>query len=156
MNRIALALLVTLAAANAGGALARPVHLWSAGELAQKADLVIVATALSTRDTPGFAQKDSKADTWVPVETLFQVAAVLKGELKSRTATLPHYCYFGPEAEVAVIDGPSFVRFNPAARRQYLLFLKRAEDGALEPVSGQYDPDQSLKVLEEYHVSGER
>ncbi len=66
-----------------------------------------------------------------------------------------HYRYHRREGEVAVVDGPSFVRFDPNKKRDYLLFLKRAEDGVYEPLSGQYDPDTSIKVLREYHVSTE-
>ena len=33
---------------------------------------------------------------------------------------------------------------------EYMLFLKKRSDGRYEPVSGQYDPDDSVKLVQSY------
>ena len=64
--------------------------------------------------------------------------------------------HFSKEAEVTVIDGPVFVEFDPQKKNQYLAFLKRNADGTYEPLTGQYDPYGSFKLVQPYHVTRER
>jgi hypothetical protein len=138
------------------GAGARPVQLWYPADLWKKAQLVVVGTAKGTKDTcVEYGQKPTP-EMWVSVDTAFQVEAVPKGKLKGKTVQMRHHRYYGSEAEVNIIDGPSFVEFNPAKQRKHMLFLKRGADGSWEPLTGQYDPWQSVIVLQEYHRDEER
>lgn len=140
----------------ASSASARPVKIWPFEELNEKADLVIVGSAISSADAKGFTYPDAKADTLVSVDTVFHIDCTLKGDLKSDNVTVSHNRYYGKEAEITIIDGPSFIEFNTKLKNQYLIFLKRADDGSYKPLTGQYDPDNSFFVLQRYHISKER
>ena len=133
---------------------ARPVKIWSLQELTTKADLVVVATAVSSTDTKNWVYPEAKDTTWVTVDTVFSIETVLKGELKGPSVTVQHFRYWKPEA--SVIDGPSFVQFAPSKKHRYLMFLGRKANGRYEPLTGQYDPDGSFFMLENYHISRER
>jgi hypothetical protein len=134
-------------------ALARPIAVRSYDQLTKEADLVVIASPTATRDTPerrnlpGF----SSAIPVIGVETTFQVAAMLKGEVnpgptdKSKPLTLHHYRL--PDRAAALPNGPGLVAFDPKDRKQYLLFLKREADGRFCAVSGQTDPDLSIEPL---------
>ncbi len=135
---------------------ARPVKMWSLQELTAKADLIVVATALFSQDAKGFAYPNAEAKTWVTVDTLFSVATVLKGDLKSATLTVQHFRYHDRNAAMTVIDGPSFIEFSASKKHQYLMFLERKGKGLYVPLTGQYDPVNSFFLLQNYHVSRER
>jgi hypothetical protein len=136
---------------------ARPVKIWSFEELNEKADLVIVGTAISSADAKGLAYPEAKADTWVSVDTVFQIDSTLKGDLKTDKVTVRHNRYYGNTPEITIIDGPSsFIEFNTKLKNQYLIFLKRTDDGSYVPLTGQYDPGNSFFLLQQYHISKER
>ena len=145
---------------NALSVSARPVRIWYPNELWEKADLVVMATADNSQDE--YKVENSRADTWVPVLTKFNVEAVLKGKMEKKSVldkvsvTVRHYRYHDKTSEITVIDGPAFVEFNPEAKNQYLIFLAGKPDGTYEPLTGQYDPWQSFLVVEAYHQSKER
>lgn len=134
---------------------ARPVRMWVPDELAGKADLVVIATVHSTADEGRYDPSHAKAETWVPVQSVFDVQSVLKGGFVGiKTVTVRHYRYFRPSASVSVVDGPVFVTFNPRRKNAYLIYLKRV-NGAYEPLSGQEDPWQSFALLQPYRASDE-
>lgn len=61
----------------------------------------------------------------------------------------------------SILDGPTFVEFDPKQRHRYLMFLKNstAKEGIVdhfEPLTGLYHPNQSFRLLERYHISKER
>jgi hypothetical protein len=131
-------------------AAARPVDDWSDQKLTKRADAILIGAPTSSEDEPA-DRSNAKPDSWVGVNTKFHVAAILKGKLKEDEITFLHQRYFGGEkVQIETIDGPNFVKFDPRAGTKYLLFLKRLDDGRFEPVSGQYDPDLSLKVIQDY------
>ena len=125
-------------------AIARPVQLWSIEELKEQADVVLIGSVAATEDAQGFTYENAAADTWVKVDTVFQVETVFKGKLEADTVAVRHERYFGQEAEVQVVDGPAFIAFDAEQKQRYLIFLKRTEGGTLEPLSGQYDPEFSF------------
>ena len=133
---------------------ARPVRMWSLSELTAKADLVVVATAASSTDAKNYVYPDAKDTTWVTVDTVFSIETVLKGEIKTPRVTVQHFRYW--KSDASVVDGPSFVEFFPARKHRYLMFLERKANGRYEPLTGQYDPDGSFFMLENYHISRER
>ncbi|MGV3721600.1 MAG: hypothetical protein ACO1SX_11880 [Actinomycetota bacterium] len=132
---------------------ARPVAFRNYDQLTREADLVVIASPTATRDTP--ERRDlpgiSPAIPVIGVETTFQVAAMLKGEVnlgptdKSKPLTLHHYRL--PDNSVISPNGPSLVVFNPKDRKQFLMFLKREADGRFSALSGQTDPELSIEPL---------
>lgn len=155
-----LAAITCLGFANALSVSARPVRIWDPHDLWKKADLVVIATVETSQDE--YQIDGAKADAWIPVLTKFDVQAVLKGKLEKKSVSdkvsvkVRHNRYADKTAEVTVVDGPSFVEFNPKARNRYLIFLARKQNGIYEPLTGQYDPWQSFLRLQQYDPSKER
>ena len=153
---------VALALAGPREAAARRIVPWSYEDLLKAADLVVVAGAVAS-DPAGDA-KDPVPDGAIGVDTRFAVRLVLKGEAPRGGLTVLHYRWgkaqSGDEAERRAKDPPNFVAFRTGAARvdvsgtpvdvpapDYLLFLKKRADGRYEPVSGQIDPDRSVREL---------
>ena len=121
-------------------------------ELFEKSDLVVIATPKTkTTDTkecaylPNIMRLDGNGNESrvgsIGVETVFAVAAVLKGEKTIKDFTLHHY----REAQTGEgeMNGPSLVFFDPSDQshqKSYLLFLVRESDGRFAPTGGQTDP----------------
>jgi hypothetical protein len=147
---------VLLAFAAGKSLLARPVEMWSDERLWKEADLVLIGTVKSSDDVQA-DRSNAKPDSWVEVDTTFTAGRVLKGTLTGKSALVRHRRYFAKDAEIEVIDGPSFVEFDPAKKHQYLMFLKKSgEEDVYEPLTGQYDPSQSFVQQVRYHVTNER
>jgi hypothetical protein len=159
LQRLCLFVIAWLAAmAHSPAANARPARHWSEAELWDQADVVVIAKAHSTKDVNRVPADPPPPETWVAVATTFEIQAVLKGKPSDKSLEVRHHRYLGKDAEVAVVDGPSFVEFT-AGKHQYLMFLKAEKvDGAVvyEPLTGQFDPDRSFRRVEPYHVSDER
>jgi hypothetical protein len=126
--------------------------------------LVVVATALATADS-GETRKFEGMMDYTGVNTKLRVEAFLKGKIEARTITVRHFRR--PKDESATKNAPPLVvfRLEPLEIEvsalgpsrvalkgslplpQYLLFLKRLQDGRYEPVSGQDAPDESIREL---------
>lgn len=136
---------------------ARPVTHWSETELWREADVVVIGAALGTKDPKGVPGRKPERGDKVTVETEFSAAVVLKGKFAGDTVSVHHHRYLHPDDETEIIDGPSLLYFDPAKKRRYVIFLKQnAETKAYEPLTGQYDPDQSFLEIKPYHISRER
>ena len=137
---------------------ARPVRMWSFQELNDKADLVVVATVASSADAKDHAYPEAKATTGVAIDSVFNVAGILKGELKTPTLTVRHYRYYDRRLDAASgpEDGPCFLKFpardSEGYLNQFLMFLQRSADACYEPLSGQGDPHYSIFLLQGGHV----
>ncbi len=143
-----------------GLAQARITRAWTYAELFAGADLVVIATPSATHqrkeqaELPGIVQtspdKKSAPVIGQRIETTFKVLAVLKGLARDETGGttgifyLHHYSEIGPS-----LNGPLHVSFDPKAKLQYLMFLKRGFDGQYIAVSGQTDPWFSIEPLRE-------
>jgi hypothetical protein len=137
-----------LALACAASIAKRPVRLWSSEDLVKEADVVVIATVQSsTHDAKNHKYTNPKSETWVDVDTDFAVQATLKGKNVEKRLTLRHKRYYSPTANISVVDGPAFVTFSSKTKTAFLLFLKQDAEGVYEPVTGQYDPDQSFNRL---------
>ena len=131
---------------------ARPVPFRDYEQATNEADLVVIAGPVSTRETaervdlPNFAP----ALPAVGLETTFEVAAVLKGELKpaagGKKTLVFHYLRLR-QPNFSVPNGPGLVQFETGSRKQYLMFLHREKDGRYEALAGQTDPDMSIEPL---------
>ena len=118
---------------------ARLMKAWTYQEMFDKADLVVIAHPSATKDVP---EKSATPDRpmWdvVAQETEFKIGLVTKGDKNLKQLVLHHYRLSKPQEPL--INGPSFVSFNPKTYQSYLLFLKKEADGRYAPVCGQSDP----------------
>ena len=133
-------------------AFARPVPFRNYDQLTAEAEVVVIAAPTAVRDTPERADLPFIAPAMkaIGVETTFEVVALLKGELRAqkdqpKNLVLHHYRL--PVSAVPIPNGPGLVTFDPKAKKQYLMFLKREPDGRYQALSGQTDPDLSIEPL---------
>lgn len=124
----------------------RPVRAWTIEELIARSDVVAIGTAQAEEQL--VADTGAARGTSVPMNTVFAVQGVLKGKVADKRLSVRHYRYADPRDTVRVVDGPAYIRFSVKQKTSYLLFLRRAKDGALEPMTGQIDPEQSFKRLD--------
>ena len=128
-------------------------------EMFDKADLVVIATAVKTKDTTErkklididvihTTRPDLLQDEVIGVETEFDTRVTLKGSKDVRKFLLHHY-RLAVEEEGG--NGPNFVRIPSQRHGDFLMFLIREKDGRYAPVTGQFDP-AVLSVLELKHV----
>ena len=129
---------------------ARIRQLWTQQMMADKADLIVVAKAVEVRDTgvkttvPNVRRGNDEIPA-VDMETTFEVSAVLKGAMEGKRLVMVHLREERPE--IASRGGAELVAFDPAARKEYLLYLKREADGRYSAVVGQTDPADAVKEL---------
>ena len=143
MKRFALFLLI---ACFSLGANARLVRTVSFDELRGEADLIVIATPVAVKEItehdplPGL--EGNKLVKSSGIETTFKILTALKGGATLNNFILYHYSVTGPQA-----NGPNLVSFNPDQKKTYLLFLRLAPDGRYITVSGQIDPDISVREI---------
>jgi len=131
------------------GGTAQVPHAWTFDELTAKADLVIIASHLSTQDT-GRRRMDPELKPGAraaELRTELKVLQVLKadsgrGVAAGATVSLRHYSVLEPPFSMG-----STLKFGESARA-YLVFLARKPDGVYEPVSGQVFPADSVYLLD--------
>ena len=134
-------------------AAARPVAHWPYDKLTKEADVIVIATPVAVRDTgqktafPGI-RRDNRPVPAIRMETTFDVLAILKGEEETKRVVL-HHLREEPQPEISR-NGPGVVSFEPKGKRRYLLFLRLEPDGRLSALTGQTDPDGSVKDLGVY------
>ena len=149
MRNLATILAVVLSIAFGNLVSAQLMYAWTYEELFSKSDFVVIAEPISaTHDTDErttLPELDPSVSA-IGVVTDFKTLLVLKGQKQDRFV-LHHYRL--PESDVAIINGPVLVKFNPG-HHEYLLFLVRERDGRFAPVAGQADPGVfSVKQLSE-------
>jgi hypothetical protein len=126
---------------------ARLTRQWSYQEMFDNADLVVIATVLSTKDT---GERTTLPDydpslVVIGVTTEFKSLVVLKGAKGITKFQLHHYRYRSANDEFAVANTPNLVRVG--AGKDFFLFLVKESDGRYAPVTGQTDP-AGLSVLD--------
>lgn len=157
--RTSLAVTLLIAMEIVPSAAARHVENWAYDRLFKEADVIVIASAQKTVDSDDAAPVRWKRSL-VGQRTTFSVIETLKGTLPGDRITVVH---FKVKDGVVTEDGPMLVAFRtkgisiegggpekysvvlPAPT--YLMFLKRSDGGRLEPVSGQIDPDRSVKEI---------
>jgi hypothetical protein len=135
---------------------ARQVPYWPYDKLTREADLIVIATPVSVRDTgqktilPGIMQGTAGGGCEpipaIEMETSFEVLATLKGVPRQVPIILYHLREAAPPKGI-VVNGPSLVSFEPKEKRRYLLFLRREQDGRYVSLTGQTDPAGAVKDL---------
>ena len=137
---------------------ARTVPAWDIGELFAKSDLVLIVTHVRTSDATEAGDKapfDDPEDSQMltPVVSVLTVHRVLKGVYAESEFGLRHHRFdwdrYGPKG---IGNGPRLIVFPKETdrltpKKEYMLFLKRNQNGMLLPVTGMFDPLYSLKEL---------
>lgn len=144
----ALAILSSVLLLSAVDAHAREMRAWTYEDLARESDLVVIAQPVSQRLA---GERALLTESIFPplmvdwVETTLSVLAVLKGSMLEKTIVLYHARLHDPDEPI--INGPSFVEFDLSSRRTSLMFLKHGTDDRFVAVTGQVDPEISIKEL---------
>lgn len=112
-------------------------------EMFDKADLVVIATALATKDTNEQTKLLDRVQV-IGVETEFATRATLKGTKNVRRFLLHH---FRELEDRFTEDGPHLIYITPGRHPDFLMFLIKEKDGRYAPVTGQIDP-ASFSMLE--------
>jgi|GEM_PF-2353244 len=145
MNRNLLLLLAstTICAATFG----RTVRIWSAAELQNASDLVVIGRPVATTDLEesnslGWASTPSFHPEFRGVETTFKVSNVIKGMPANDRIVLHHYRY--DEKWGSPPNGPTLITFDPGATNDYILYLVRESPDRYAPAAGQMDSALSM------------
>jgi hypothetical protein len=160
-RRIVLLLACGILVATSGDGLARQRDPWPYPKLFKEADLVIIVKAISTREAKaddGAHPPEQYRDFLEGIVTRLKVVHVVKGDYVQEKLDLVHFRY--KKVTKPVIDGPSLVSFHSKpipiqgdfwsasiTEPEYMLFLKKSKDGRFTFVSGQVDPDQSVRQM---------
>lgn len=147
MNRtlIAIMLLVVAPAALA----AQISRVWTYEDLRTGADVVVVATPISTR-TAGQTELSGLEPPLPVVElrTRFRLLSTLKGQIAGDTIELRHFKLDESRLPGGCLNcggfGDLFSSSAGSPRCDYLMYLHRSATGAFEPVSGQVFPLASI------------
>ena len=148
----------------------RKVESWPYDRLMTEADLVVIAHAVSSAACQDKWRESLFQNVkFQGVETTFKVSALLKGKSPATLKML----HFRLKNRVLPNDGPGLVTFlrkpvllqvrhdeqglqqfrqSLVSPPEYLLYLRRRQDGRYEAVSGQVDPKFSVRAL--FHQSG--
>ena len=107
--------------------------------LDKRADIIVVARSVSTKDT---AEQTYLPNISPPIPVIglsseFQVSIVLKGDTNLKKLVVHHYRLKDPKE--LMFYGPNLASFNPKESTHYLLFLQREPDGRYAPFD-QVDP----------------
>lgn len=136
---------------------ARQIEDWPYERLFAEADLVVIAKATSSEDTDDKLEAEGwDAADFAGQNTKFEIQSTLKGAIDKKTIQVLHF----RAAEGRLFqNGPLFVAFrhgdlimkwkdgNVATPIEYLLFLRKRDDGRFELVSGQIDPDLAVREM---------
>jgi hypothetical protein len=136
---------------------ARPVQHWPYSRLFKESGVVVVATIADVRHTD--ETKEILRHPTVGVRTTLEVLAVFKGAEKRKRITLHHFRFDWSKMD-RIANGPGLVHFdandkphpNATAKWEYVFFLSPLEqEGHYVPVTGQVDPDRSVRKLVHWH-----
>jgi hypothetical protein len=139
-----------------GRSQARSIEDWPFDKLFKHAELVVIVRPLSVRDATAKdkAVPPGNRDYLAGVVTTFKVLHVVKGAYKEEKFDLVHFKR--KEGARLPANGPLLVSFQTKGVKigdswyrhsEYMLFLKADNDKRLAFVSGQFDPELSVKQL---------
>jgi len=128
---------------NASG---RTFTKWDYHAMWKKADTVIIGTHLASSDVEKKKVDPSKPAQFIKMKSKFAQKALLKGKHAKKVLELLHYRYLNSDSARKTLGASSFIQFS--SQCDYILFLKTSnETGFFEPISGQQDPWQSVRLL---------
>jgi hypothetical protein len=118
---------------------ARLVNSRGFRELDKRADIIVVARPISTKDTAEqtFLPHISPPIPVIGLSSEFEVSIVLKGDNSLKKLVVHHYRLKNPRERM--INAPNPASFDPKESTRYLLFLQREPDGRYAPFD-QVDP----------------
>jgi hypothetical protein len=135
----------------------RGVESWPYERLFKEAELVVIANATASADAGEKVKHKDWNTEFIGVNTTFEVRHVIKGKLEGKELKLFHLR--APEG-VKIQNGPGFVSFRlkevwikgpygkmGTGKPAYLLFLKKSKEGRWQAVSGQIDPNGSVREM---------
>lgn len=124
-------------------------------EMAQKADLVVIATPIARQELdrpatlPGYVHGKEPIAA-VEIETTFRLVVPFRSVLSpsDTSFTLVHYRRKEPQDKGGIFIGirPQLVDFEAGDNSQYLMFLNRREDGRFEGYNSA-DPGHCIEKL---------
>lgn len=141
---------------------ARQIQSWPYERLFKEADLIVIASAQETVQTDQLVAGERWKSALIGQKTTFTVQSVLKGRVGDTPLAVHH---FKLKDGIATQDGPMLIAFRTKSitingggsakyevelgTPHYLLFLKADGKGRFEPLSGQIDPELSVKEIYE-------
>jgi len=169
-------MLIVLAWALATTVSARLVPNWPYDKLFAKADLVVIAEAITNRVSSDKLEQGHDPKDYTGINTDFVVSQELKPGKSAPTITNLTVLHFRYSERVKGLDnGAFFIHFRTKnqnlqrtervmrppgevqeapiksmivnSKPAYLLFLKRRPDGRYEPLTGQYDATLSVREI---------
>ena len=125
---------------------ARLIQTWTYQEMFDKADLVVIATPITSKV---ISEKIILPDIFpdvhvVGVETTLSNLVMLKGDKKIKNIILHHYQL--ENSSELMFSGPFLISFDLTKRTRFILFLKKEADGRYAPVTGQTDPESTSVI----------
>lgn len=125
---------------------ARAVRHWSYAELTKSADIVAIVILHESRDAKKpahpFGPKHKDA---VEVISELKPLVIFKGKEKDLDEILLLHYRMKKKPAQPILNGPNFATFQK--KRRYLVFLKKFGNDTYQPVNGQMDPINSIKLL---------
>lgn len=117
-------------------------------EMFEKSDLVVIATAVRSKetterkrlvdiDTIPTSRPDLLQDEVIGVETEFVTRVALKGPKDLKKFVLHHYKFANGNDET---NGPQFIQIPSGRHATFLMFLIKQKNERYAPVTGQFDP----------------
>jgi hypothetical protein len=135
----------------------REIVFWPYERLEKEADLIVIGPAEKSEDSGEFVPGSLWNVDFVGVNTTIKVTGVLKGRLKEKQLTIFHLRI--PDG-MTLKEGPSTLTFRTGvlpikspgtvtslARPEYLMFLKKRDDGRFEPISGPLESAHSFREV---------
>jgi hypothetical protein len=147
-TRLGLPLVTAVLALPAPAASARALPYWPYDKLFKEADLVVIAKATAVEATDDQPADDNlkRLKTMMRAQTTsFEVLQVLKGKAEGKTVRVLHFAF--KPGEPGPDNGPGLMSFETKDAPDHILFLRARKDGRYEPVTGEYDPDLSVREL---------
>jgi hypothetical protein len=124
--------------------LARLTEHLSDQQIFDKADLVVIATVVSTTSTNEHTTLPNVSPpvTVVGLTSEFDICVTLKGAAEIKKVQVHYY-----EANGEFTNGPELIEIPQGKYPTYLLFLIKENDGRYAPATGQTDPSGSSVFL---------
>jgi len=139
---------------------ARLAEKWDYEKLANRADVILIATPVNVDESKEFETvPEMFIENTVPLKAnvslaAFAVQTVLKGDsvddnIVLRFLRIPKDHYLESQMGAFYVNGPWFVSFEPNNGDSYLMFLTRLASGQYISISGQTDPVYGIIRLDE-------
>jgi hypothetical protein len=117
---------------------ARITKAWRDQEVFDKADLVVIAQVVATKDSD--ERSTILTHNVIGVLSEFKTQLILKGEKSIKSFQLHYYKLASKSDAQTIANGPALIEIPEGKHPTYLLFLMREGDGRYAPATDQTDP----------------